>query len=115
MNAKVINVVKCFGGGHYLWANDTEHNRRVVKTILDCCYEKFRARHYLFLNEVYQELGIPMTRQGQIAGWVYNEEHAKDTMWTVWTKDDGYNDVYITFEPLSDILDTLPNEEEETL
>lgn len=113
MSTEIINVVKSFSCSHHLWMNDTEHNKRVVEMILDYCYEKFRARRYLFLNEVYQELGIPMTRQGQIAGWVYNREHANDYMWTVWTKDDGYNDVYITFEPLSDILDTLPNEQKE--
>ena len=114
MNTEIINVVKSFSCSHRSWMNDTEHNKRVVKMILDYCYEKFRARRYLFLNEVYQELGIPMTRQGQIAGWVYNRENAKDYMWTVWTKDDGYNDVYITFEPLSDILDALPNEQGES-
>lgn len=111
MNTKVVNVVKCFDCNHPLWTNDKEYNMLVVKMILNNCYKKFRRRHFLFLNDVYQELGMSLTRQGQIAGWVFDKDHAKDYMWTVWTKDDGYdNDVYITFEPLSDILDALPNE-----
>lgn len=110
MNTEVINVVKCFSCNHPLWTNNKERNKMIVDSVLDYCYAKFRARRYLFLNEVYQELGIPMTKQGQIAGWVFDKDHAEDYMWTVWTKDDGYDDVYITFEPLSDILDALPSE-----
>ena len=87
----------------------------MVETILNYCYEKFRVKRYLFLNDVYQELGIPLTRQGQIAGWVFDANRAKDYMWTVWTKNDGYDDVYITFECLSDILNTLPEEQDEAL
>lgn len=111
MDTKKLTVTKLFDCDHPYWANDQKHNLLVVKTILMYCYERFKTRRYLFLNEVYQELGIPVTRQGQIAGWVFNGEQAEDSMWTVWTKDDGYDDVYITFEVLSDILDTLPNEE----
>lgn len=110
MNTNIINVVKCFDSSHPLWMNDKKHNKRVVDTILNYCYEKFRSRGYLFLNEVYQELGIPMTRQGQVAGWVFKKDNTKDHMWTVWTKEDDYDDVYITFKPLSDIVDTLPSE-----
>lgn len=110
MSTEIINVVKCFNSSHPLWNNDQNLNKRVVDTILDFCYVKFQSMGYLFLNDVYQELGIRSTRQGQIAGWVYDKKHAKETMWTVWTKNDGYDDVYITFECLSDILDALPNE-----
>ena len=110
MNTKVVNVVKCFGCNHELWTNDKEVNRRVVEFILNKCYWKFEARRFLFLNEVYKELDIPMTRQGQVAGWIYNRDHADDHMWTVWTKDDEYADVYITFEPIEDITHILPEE-----
>ena len=110
MNTKVIRVVKSFSCDHQLWMNNKEHNKRVVDCILNYCYEMFRFKGYLFLNEVYKELGIPLTRQGQTAGWVFDGKHAKDYLWTVWTKNDGYDDVYITFEPLENILYTLPEE-----
>ena len=111
MNTKVINVVKCFDPSSPFWRNDREHNKLVVEKTLEYCYEIFRAKRYLFLNEVYERLSIPFTRTGQVAGWIYNGEHMHDHMWTVWTKDDGYDDVYITFEPISNILDVLPEEE----
>lgn len=110
MNAKKINVVKCFGCTQPLWTNNKELNKRMVDMELEYCYAKFKAQRYLFLNEVYQKLGIPCTRQGQLAGWVFDKDHAEDYMWTVWTKNDEYDDVYITFEPLENILDALPDE-----
>lgn len=113
MNTEKIKVTKCFDCNHPLWLNNKEHNRLSVNTILNHCYDKFRCQRYLFLNDVYQELGIAKTKQGQMAGWVYDGQFSKDCMWTVWTKNDEYDDVYITFEPLNCILDALPNEAEE--
>ena len=34
--------------------------------------DRLRARGYLFLNEVYERLGIKQTKAGQIVGWVYD-------------------------------------------
>ena len=34
--------------------------------------DRLKARGYLFLNEVYERLGIPPTKAGQIVGWVYD-------------------------------------------
>lgn len=108
MNAKGKTVVKCFNQSNQFWRNDATHNMTFVKTSLNYCYEKFRAQGHLFLNEVYQELGLILTRQGQVAGWILDEKYMKDTMWTVSTYDDC--DVYITFEPLENILDALSDD-----
>lgn len=35
--------------------------------------EKLRIQGYLFLNDVYRDLGFPCTKVGQIAGWIYDE------------------------------------------
>lgn len=112
MNKEKITVVKCFGYKHGLWVNDKSINEFRVKMILDFCYSRLQARKYLFLNEVYEELGIPLTREGQIAGWIYTKDCMKDIMWTVWTKDDEFDDVYITFEPIRNILNMLPEDED---
>lgn len=44
--------------------NDTLRHRYLV-----------RGTGVLFLNEVYDKLGIPRTKQGQLAGWVMDDEH----------------------------------------
>ena len=33
-----------------------------------------RYRGHLFLNEVYDGLGIPRSKAGQLVGWIYNED-----------------------------------------
>ena len=35
-----------------------------------------KNRGYLFLNEVYDMLGFPRTKYGQIVGWVYDEKNS---------------------------------------
>ena len=37
--------------------------------------DKLRANGYLFLNEVYEMLGIQKTQAGQIVGWVYDDKN----------------------------------------
>lgn len=34
-----------------------------------------RSRGHVFLNEVYDCLGIPRTKAGQIVGWVYSKDN----------------------------------------
>lgn len=112
MNNEKITIVKCFDARCPLWSNDRKHNKAVVDMILNNCFDFFRARGYLFLNEVYKELGMPLTKIGQIAGWISDTKHRNDVMWTVWCKYDGYDDVCITFEVLSNILEVLSIEED---
>ena len=109
MNAKGIIVVRSFDRESHLWTNNRSANKLIVDTVLEHCYEKFKARGYLFLNEVYSELGLHVTAEGQVAGWIYSGEYMKKTMWTVWMKPNDRN-VYITFEPLENILHALPHE-----
>lgn len=112
MNKKICNVVKTIDRRSYLWKNDREHNELAVKFALDECYDLLKSKGYLFLNRVYLKLGLPLTREGQTSGWVYNEQIKNDILWTIWHKNDDEVDVHITFEPLGNILDALPSEEE---
>lgn len=110
MNEKVINVVKIFDSNVNNWENDSEYNMLFVKSCLDYCYDLFELRGFLFLNDVYQTLGFPLTKQGQITGWIYNKEHMEDTMWTIWEVGNSSNKIGITFEVLENILDVLPEQ-----
>ena len=112
MNKKICNVVKTIDNRSFLWRNNREYNDCAVRCALEYCYDLLKGRGYLFLNRVYQRLGLPLTKEGQTSGWVYDEAHKKDTLWTIWHKNDEEVDVHITFEPLKNILDALPSEEE---
>ena len=113
MNKKACNVVKkTIDHRSYLWRNDRECNELYVERALNECYDLLESQGYLFLNRVYRKLGLPATKEGQTSGWVYDEMHKKDILWTIWHKDNDEVDVHITFEPLENILDALPSEEE---
>lgn len=108
MDAKRINVVRIFDCWNLPWRNNYYTNEATVNTILDDCHNILRTRGYLFLNEVYRKLGFNLTQQGQLAGWIYEKESASSILWTVWRVNDFVNNVGITFEPLENILETLP-------
>ena len=63
------NVVR----NHY-WDPNKEYNIMFLKNQQNYANDLLRAKGRLFLNEVYEMLGIPKTKAGQIVGWVYDEE-----------------------------------------
>lgn len=56
------------------WTKDSEANLMFLRCQQAAANDKLRARGYLFLNEVYEMLDIPMTKAGQIVGWVYSPD-----------------------------------------
>lgn len=56
------------------WQKDAEHNLWFLKQQQNWANEKLRSQGYLFLNDVYDMLGIPRTKAGQIVGWLYRPE-----------------------------------------
>lgn len=59
---------------------------------------RYKPTHIIFLNEVYEALGLQPTQAGQIVGWYYNKENP-------------IGDNYIRFVP-DDIYDAISNGEE---
>lgn len=55
------------------WTKDPELNLMFLKRQQSYANDLLRRRGYLFLNEVYDMLGIPRTKAGQVVGWVYDE------------------------------------------
>lgn len=60
----------CFG-----WEKDAEFNLMYLKGQQQLANNKLMTRGYLFLNEVYRELGIPETVAGQTVGWIYDKDN----------------------------------------
>lgn len=54
---------------------DPEYNLMFLRRQQDYANEVLKAKGHLFLNEVYDMLGIPRTKAGQVVGWIYDEKN----------------------------------------
>ena len=52
------------------WNREGQHNQFFIQCQQNFAQDLFRARGHLFLNEVYDMLGVPRTPAGQVVGWV---------------------------------------------
>lgn len=56
------------------WEKDPEYNLMFLRHVQDYLNDLLRSRGHVFLNEAYDQLGIPRTKAGAVVGWVYNEK-----------------------------------------
>lgn len=61
---------KCTG-----WSKHRADNLYFLRFQQDYANALLRMRGHLFLNEVYDMLGAPRTKLGQVCGWVYKENN----------------------------------------
>lgn len=61
-----------FDDGCNGWEKDSEYNLMFLRAQQQYANDKLRAYGRLFLNDVYDMLGIPRSKAGQIVGWVYD-------------------------------------------
>lgn len=59
------------------YTKNPEHNLAFLRGQQAYFNDLLRIRGYVFLNEVYDALGIPLTTAGQAVGWVFNEDDDK--------------------------------------
>ena len=83
---------------------DGGSNFLFIKSQLNTAQRHLIKDGYLFLNDVYKLLGLPITQAGQSAGWIYDYDNRESTM--IYFK--GFEDEgYATFS--SDVIDLLNN------
>lgn len=68
---------KFYDDGCKGWQKDAELNLYFLRAEQNFANDRLRARGYLTLNEVYERLGIPTTKAGQVVGWVYDPKNEK--------------------------------------
>lgn len=72
------------------WSKDPEYNLTYLLAQQQVANNQLRARGHLFLNEVYDMLGIERTKIGQVVGWVYDEANPMGDNYV----DFGIHDMY---------------------
>ncbi len=81
---KVVNVIddpsymgseysRFFAEGCNGWTKNPELNMFFLRQQMNHANEILQSKGYLYLNEVYEMLGIPKTKEGHVVGWVYDE------------------------------------------
>lgn len=69
------DYAKFYDDGCKGWTKDPELNMMFLRRQQDAANEMLKAKKVMFLNEVYDMLGIPRTKAGQVVGWIYDEKH----------------------------------------
>ena len=69
------DYAKFFDDGCTGWSKDPEQNLFFLRRQQDYANDVLKAKGYLFLNDVYEMLGIPRTKAGQCVGWIYDEKN----------------------------------------
>jgi len=66
---------KCFDESCDAWVRNSEENLFFISQTQAYLNDLLKRRGHVFLNEVYDRLGFPRTKAGQVVGWVYDEEN----------------------------------------
>lgn len=67
------DYARFFDEGCAGWTKDPEYNLMFLKHQQSYANDLLKYRGYVFLNEVYDMIGIDKTKAGQIVGWYYDE------------------------------------------
>lgn len=63
-----------FDEGSSSWQRQPEYNSLFLNSQQNYANNLLQARGHLFLNEVYDSLGIPRSKEGSVVGWILNGE-----------------------------------------
>lgn len=67
-----------FGPDSVYWEKNPEYNIMFLKGRQNYANDLLKARGHVFLNEVYESLGLPRTREGQVVGWRLSDDKTTD-------------------------------------
>lgn len=57
------------------WKKDSEYNLMFLRKQQQYANDKLISQGHLFLNDVYDMIGLEKTKAGQIVGWIYDKEN----------------------------------------
>lgn len=57
------------------WTKESEYNHMFLNMEQSYANDLLVVNGYLFLNDVYDRLGIPRSQAGQVVGWIYDKDN----------------------------------------
>lgn len=76
-NNQVSDYARFFDECSTNWEKDAEYNLMFLRRQQEYANELLKSRGHLFLNEVYDMLGIQRSKAGQVVGWIYDTKNPK--------------------------------------
>lgn len=73
-NGEVSKFSRFFDETSQYYRKDAEHNLVFLRQQQSWFNDKLRVNGHVFLNEVYEALGIPKSKLGAQFGWIFNEK-----------------------------------------
>ena len=75
---ELSGYARYFNENNVNWSDDPQFNLMFLRQNQNWANDKLISQGYLYLNDVYEALGFPKSKAGQVVGWVYdpnNNEH----------------------------------------
>lgn len=88
------------------WYSDPEINVLFLTSQENYLNDLLKMRGHVFVNEVFDRLGFPRTRDGQVYGWVYSSER-KDHIQINMRPNEESGSINIDFENVYYILEKI--------
>lgn len=98
------DYARFFDDGCNGWSKNPEFNLMFLKRQQSWANDMLKVKGYLFLNDVYEMLGIPKSQAGQNVGWIYSKKpdhkganYVDFGIYESWNKDavNGYERTFI--------------------
>ena len=91
------------------WTKDQKYNFMYLKRIETYCNDLLFKRGYLFLRDVYEMLGISITKESCIVGWIYEEHNTIGDNYVkfIYDENEKSNSIRIDFNVDGDIINRL--------
>ncbi len=74
-SSAISEFARFYDDGCLGWTKDPEMNLMFLRRQQDAANDRLKDKGFLFLNEVYEMLGIQRSRAGQSFGWVYDKNN----------------------------------------
>ena len=72
---ELSGYARYFNESNINWTDDPQFNMMFLRQIQNWANDKLISQGYLYLNDVYDALGFPKTKAGQVVGWVYDPKN----------------------------------------
>lgn len=70
------------------WVNDPSHNFVFLKHIQNWANDVLESRGYIYLNDIYKELGCDLSTAGQVLGWFKDPDNPRKIDFGIYVNDD---------------------------